>query len=85
MIKELPRTHYSNYQAEKHLWAAVLASYVQDVIFYSKGKLTGDGYTNEQLRLAYKDFNGRQTTLARLCRYCDLEQQWIERQIKKKL
>ena len=85
MITELPPTHFSNFQPEKHLWAAVLASYVEDVIFYSKGKLTGDGYTNEQLRLAYTDFIGRQTKLARLCGFCDLEREWVSRQVMRQI
>ena len=85
MITDVPHKHYANSQPEKLLWAAVLASYVQDVIAYSSGKLTADKATNEQLRLAYKDFRGRQTTLARLCGFCDLEREWVSRQVMRQI
>lgn len=85
MITELPPTHFSNFKPEKHLWAAVLASYVDDVVNYAKGKLTADKATNSELQMAYKDFHGEQVTLARLCQYCDLEPEWIANKIKEKL
>lgn len=84
MINELPTTHLS-YQPEKHLWAAVLASYVEDVIRYAKGKRPACRATNYELQQAYEDFKGKQATLARLCGYCDLELEWVKKRIEDNL
>jgi len=85
MIKELPVNHFTQYQPEKHLWAAVLASYVEDVIAYAKGKRPTCAATTNELRAAYEDFKRSQLMLNRLCGLCDLEPEWIARQIKEKL
>lgn len=85
MIKELPVNHFTKYQPEKHLWAAVLASYVEDVIAFAKGKRPTCKATTHELRKAYEDFKGKQNTLVRLCSFCDLEPEWIARQIREKM
>lgn len=85
MITDVPHKHYTNSQPEKLLWAAVLASYVQDVIAYAKGKRPACAATTNELRAAYEDFKRSQLMLNRLCGYCDLEPEWIARQIENKL
>jgi hypothetical protein len=79
MITYLPHTNFSNFQPEKHLWAAVLALFIADARFYIESQKAKEPHHKQ----AFDDLCFCGTMTKRLCAMTDKNPVWLSEKFRK--